>query len=158
MDIFFADPTEVPLPPDEVRIRVLNAEPWPDGRRVRVYLEVDPFQVRLNADLVIVDDHGREVAHANIIESLERKIEVTLHLRPVLGSGAAGNEAPQSARYTVHAQLYYVDIDEGIADDEVFYDASAGGLDLPSDALPDVDPLERRAIDQAQATFEITND
>jgi hypothetical protein len=152
MDIFFTDPTEVPLPPHEVRIRALTAEPWPDGRRVRVSLEVDPFQVRPNADLVIVDENGREVAHANVIESLERKIEVTLHLRPAPESGTSG-----SARYSVHAQLYYADIDEGGAEDEIA-SAPAGGFNSASGAHPDADPLERRVIDQAQATFEIPDD
>ena len=42
MDIFFQDPTDIPLPPEEVRIRELTAEPWPDGRRVRVYVELTP--------------------------------------------------------------------------------------------------------------------
>ena len=55
MDIFFQDPTEVPLPPNEVRIRALRAETYPDGQRVRVYLEVDPSQQRPSADLAIRD-------------------------------------------------------------------------------------------------------
>jgi hypothetical protein len=64
MDIFFADPSEVPLPPNEVRIRELNVEPWPDGNRLRVYLEVDPFQKRPNADLTFWMD-GRALQRAS---------------------------------------------------------------------------------------------
>jgi hypothetical protein len=127
MDIFFADPTEVPLPPDEVRIRELHAEPWPDGRRVRVYLEIDPFQKRPNADLVIRDEQGDERAHTHIIESMDRKIEATLHLR-----GALNN-----TRFSVHATLYYATINE------------------TSGASPGFEPIARNVIDQAQASFEL---
>jgi hypothetical protein len=81
MDIFFTDPTEVPLPPDEIRIRSLRAEPWPDGMRVRVYFEIDPFQKRPNAEIRIFDEDEVEVASLNVIETIERKMEFTMHLR-----------------------------------------------------------------------------
>jgi hypothetical protein len=127
MDIFFADPTEIPLPPDEVRIRELKAEPWPDGRRVRVTLELDPFQVRPNADLVIRDEHGEEIAHANIIESMDRMIEATLHLR--------GDLSSQS--YRLDATLYYANIDE------------------TPEAGSTIEPIERQIVDQAHTSFEL---
>jgi hypothetical protein len=81
VDIFFQDPTEVPLPPEEVRIRELRAQSYPDGQRVRVYLEVDPFQRRPSADLVIRDSSGTEAATTSIVESMYRKMEITMHLR-----------------------------------------------------------------------------
>jgi hypothetical protein len=82
MDIFFRDPSEIPLPPEEVRIRVLQADPYPDGQRVRIHLEVDPFQRRPNADVRITNDQGYELANTSIIESMVRKMEFTMHLRP----------------------------------------------------------------------------
>lgn len=97
MDIFFQDPSEVPLPPNEVRIREFNANPYADGQRVRIYLEVDPFQKRPSADLVVLNPEGNMVATASIIESMIRKIEVTLHLRGDLTEG----------RYTVKSRVYY---------------------------------------------------
>jgi hypothetical protein len=81
MDIFFQDPTEVPLPAEEVRIRELRAQSYPDGQRVRVYLEVDPFQRRPSADLVIRDSSGLEAANTSIVESMYRTMEITMHLR-----------------------------------------------------------------------------
>jgi hypothetical protein len=99
MDIFFQDPNEIPLPPEEVRIRELRADPWPDGRRVRIYLEVDPFQKRPNADIYIENSEGDGVAQASIIESMNRKIELTMHLH---GSQAGG-------RFRVTATLYYTE-------------------------------------------------
>jgi hypothetical protein len=81
MDIFFTDPSEVPLPPNEIRIRSLRAEPWPDGMRVRIYFEIDPFQKRPNAEIRILDEEDVEVASLNVIETIERKMEFTMHLR-----------------------------------------------------------------------------
>ncbi|MFM8319423.1 MAG: hypothetical protein ACKOC5_00800, partial [Chloroflexota bacterium] len=100
MDLFFADPSEVPLPPDEVRIRSLLAEPYPDGRRVRVSVEIDPFQRRPNAELAIEDAGGRELASASVIESMTRKFSMTLHLR-----------GDVSGPLTLTATLFYAQID-----------------------------------------------
>lgn len=83
MDIFFQDPTEVPLPPEDVRIRELKPSLWPDGRRVRIYLEVDPFQKRPNIQAAILNQHGDELAEVSIIETLTRKMEFNMHLKQV---------------------------------------------------------------------------
>lgn len=97
MDIFFKDLNEIPLPPEGVRLQELKAEPWPDGRRVKVYLEVDPFQKRPSADLVITNAAGEEVASANILESINRKMEINMHLR----------EAQPGGEYNLQAVVYY---------------------------------------------------
>ncbi|MBN2146084.1 MAG: hypothetical protein JW726_01805 [Anaerolineales bacterium] len=97
MDIFFKDPNEIPLPPEEVRLSTLKAEPWPDGRRVRITLEVDPFQKRPCADLIITNAAGEEVARANILETISRTMEINMHLR----------EAEPGGNYTVQAVVYY---------------------------------------------------
>ena len=80
MDIFFQDPTEIPLPPGEVRIRELKAHPLPDGKRIRVFLEIDPFQKRPSAELTLSDPQGKQVASVSIVESMTRRIELTMHL------------------------------------------------------------------------------
>ena len=98
MDILFQDPDEIPLPKDEVRIRVLNADPWHDGQRVRVTVELDPFLVRPNLDLAIIASNGDELASVSIIESMTRKMELTMHLR-----GAVKGDRCQLA-----ATLYYL--------------------------------------------------
>lgn len=81
MDIFFQDPGEIPLPPGEVRIRELVPTPWPDGRRVKVYLEVDPFQKRPSAQVEILNSSGDVVAEVSVIETMTRKMEFNMHLR-----------------------------------------------------------------------------
>jgi hypothetical protein len=99
MDIFFQDPSEVPLPPNEVRIRELRAEPWPDGRRVLVYLEVDPFQKRPSAEVEITNSDGQIVSHASVIESMSRKMEITMHLR----------QAQIGGEYRLAVNVFYTD-------------------------------------------------
>lgn len=93
MDIFFQDPNEIPLPPAEVRILEFRAAPYPDGRRVRVYLEVTPFQKRPSADVWVRDAGGATVAEITIIESMTRKMEFTVHLRTPNPQGTHSLEA-----------------------------------------------------------------
>jgi hypothetical protein len=130
MDIYFTDPSEVPLPPDEVRIRELRASPYPDGKRVRVYLEVEPFQKRPSAELAVVDDQGQELAAASIVESMTRKMELVMHLRG----------AQPGASYTLHALLYYVTFEP------------------PTGDQVEAKPIERQPVDQAQIVFDIPVD
>lgn len=97
MDLFFQDPSEVPLPPEEVRIRALHAMPWQDGRRVKIYLEIDPFQKRPNAQVQILDSSGDVIAEVSLIETITRKMEFNMHLRSAVAAGD----------FQVHAVLYY---------------------------------------------------
>ncbi len=129
MDIHFTDLSEVPLPPNEVRIRALRAEPWPDGRRVHIYMEVDPSQRRPSADLVITNEQGQEVAVASIIENIVRQIEVIMHLR----------HAQVGERYTLSATLFFAAIPEPGTNGD------AEAKELPS--------IQRKVVDVAQTSF-----
>jgi hypothetical protein len=135
MEIFFTDPTDIPLPPDEVRIRQFRAEPWPDGRRVRVCLEITPFQKRPNGELSIHDADGNEVASLTIIETIDPKMDLTVHLRVPEPAGA----------YTARAIIYYYEADESVS--------PAEGTVLGS-TLPEL-PSKIRLIDRAETTFVI---
>jgi len=130
MDIFFHDPDDVPLPPNEVHIRQFNAQPYPDGRRVRVYLEISPFQQRPSAEISIIDAEGQEVANVNIIETIDPRMEMTMHLRSVQGQGP----------FTIRADLFYEALDEASNGDPANYQ------------IP-----ERMIIAQAENTFEINH-
>ena len=81
MDIFFADPSEVPLPPDEVRILTFKVDPYPDGRRLRVLFELTPFQQKPHGDIMVKDLAGNPVATASFVEAITPRNEMTLHLR-----------------------------------------------------------------------------
>jgi hypothetical protein len=132
MDIFFQDPSEIPLPPEEVRIRELRAEPWPDGRRVKVTLEVDPAQTRPSAEVQILSPAGDELSRANIVESMTRKMEFTMHLR---------RPAPDG-QYRLNVVLFFSD-----------------PLPTPQGAQPEPIPIElpaRLVVDEKHIEFTIS--
>jgi hypothetical protein len=99
MDIFFHDPEDIPLPPEEVRIRDFRAQPYPDGRRIRIYLEVTPFQQRPSGEITIFNPAGEPAASASIIETITKQMEMTMHLR---GTAMAGT-------HTIVAEIFYED-------------------------------------------------
>jgi hypothetical protein len=60
----------------------LRVEAWKENpKRVRVHVEVTPFQERPNLTVLIREAGGREVASIYIIETIERKMSFTMHLR-----------------------------------------------------------------------------
>ena len=87
MDFFFPEDNLTRAVPEETKIATLSAQPYPDGRRLRVNLEVTLH----NAD-------GDEVASTNIVEPMSWKLEFTMHLRGELRNP-----------YTLNARLYYPD-------------------------------------------------
>jgi hypothetical protein len=130
VDIIFSDLDGIPLPPDEVRIRALRVDPLPNGRLVRVYLEVDPFQKRPNADLTISDDDGREVASTSIIESMDRNIEIRIHVPGAI----------REREYSLKAILFYAEFESESNSETV------------------IKPFERRVVDTAETLFTIPLD
>jgi hypothetical protein len=81
MDIHFTDLSEVPLPPNEVRIREFEVEPYPDRNRLRLSLELTPFLKPPSSEIFVTDLLGNQVASVNIIEAIDPKMQLTLHLR-----------------------------------------------------------------------------
>jgi hypothetical protein len=132
MDIFFQDPTAIPLPPDEVRIRQFQAELWPDKRRVRIHLVITPFQVRPSGEITITDEEGTEVAAFSIIETISPRMEFTVHLR---GDQDAG-------KFTASASLFYYEEEDP---------HPSGSETEESTRLPS----RVRIVDRAETTFEI---
>ena len=135
MDIFFQDPSDIPLPPEEVRIRQFRAEPWPDHRRVRVYLEITPFQKRPNGEIKITDATGTEVANLSIIETIDPKMDFTVHLRADVLGGV----------YTASATVYYYEPEP----------PNPEGENGEPENQPAPLPTKIKVVDEAQTTFEI---
>lgn len=96
MDFFFPEDNLTRAVPEETRITHLTAEAWPDGRRLRINLQITPFQKRPYIEVTLEDADGEEVASTSIVEPLSWKIEFTMHIRGELRNP-----------YTVHARLYY---------------------------------------------------
>ena len=125
MDIFFPDPNDPPLPPEEVRLRSLRAEPWPEGLRVKVFLELTPFQKRPSAEVLLTGPDGAEAARTSILETISRQMEFNLHLRP--GSPAG--------EYMLDVTVYY--------------------QKLPSQEQPDAPMPEPLIVDRGHFRFNI---
>jgi hypothetical protein len=97
----FDDPDIQRMPPSQVRILDLHAEPWPDGRRVRVHLDLTPFEQKPNIDLEISTADGQLVASSSIVESMTSRLVITMHLR----------SADPTGSYTLQATVSYPDAD-----------------------------------------------
>ncbi|CAG0964335.1 hypothetical protein ARNL5_01175 [Anaerolineae bacterium] len=99
MDIQFFDQSEVPQPRDQIRIEKLTPEPYPDGWRIKVSIEVTPFQERPSLELRIRNEQ-RVIAELSIIETMHRHMEFTVHVR-----GVTSPYGP----YWAECDLYYED-------------------------------------------------
>jgi hypothetical protein len=103
LEFFFPELSEdganVPVPPAEMRFLELRAEPVIDDGplRVRVYVEVTPFQKRPFIEVVLAGQKGQEIATASVIEPLQRKNVFTMHIR--------GGQ--QRGKFSLHARMYY---------------------------------------------------
>lgn len=98
MDFFFPEDGLQRLAPAETHITSLRAEAYPDAERVRVDLEITPFQTRPHIEVTLSDASGEEVASASIVEPMAWKLEFTMHLR-------GASKGP----FKIEAKLYYPD-------------------------------------------------
>lgn len=100
MDLFFPDDLLPRAAPEETRITDLRAEPHPDQKRVRVNMEITPFQTRPYVDVTLFDSDGDEIATTSFVEPMTWKLEFTLHIR---------GKADPAGAYRLEARLYYPD-------------------------------------------------
>jgi hypothetical protein len=98
MDFFFPEDDLQRMTPEETHITSLTAEPYPDGARVRVNIEMTPFQTRPYIEILLTDANGDEVATASIVEPMGWKLEFTMHLR-------GATKSP----FKIDARLFYPD-------------------------------------------------
>ena len=98
MDFFFPEDNLNRMTPEETHITSLKGEPYPDGYRLHVNIEITPFQKRPHIEVTLTDCDGDEVASSTIVEPLSWKLEFTMHIRGELKNP-----------YTLDARLYYPD-------------------------------------------------
>jgi hypothetical protein len=99
-NIDFFNPQDVPQPRDKIKVEKLEPKPYPDGWRVRVIVDVTPFQERPSLEIRVRSAEGRIVSELSVIETMIRHMEFTVHIRGV--ESPAGN-------YIAEAALYYGD-------------------------------------------------
>jgi hypothetical protein len=98
MDFFFPEDSLNRMTPEETKILNVSAEPYPDGYRLRVNIEITPFQKRPHVEAVLTDADGVEIASTSVIEPMSWKLEFTMHIRGELNNP-----------YTLEAKLFYPD-------------------------------------------------
>ena len=98
MDFFLPEDHLQRMTPEETRITSLKAQPYPDGYRLRVNIEMTPFQKRPHLEVTLKDANGDEVASSSIVEPMSWKIEFTMHIRGELKNP-----------YVLEAKLFYPD-------------------------------------------------
>lgn len=125
MDFFFPEDNLLRMTPEETHITSLSAEPYPDGYRLRVNIEITPFQKRPYIEVTLNDAEGDEVASSSIVEPLTWKLEFTMHIRGELKNP-----------YTVEAKLFYPD----------------GPADEPQTFSFDVKPPQSNSMDAKDTT------
>ncbi|MEX2160992.1 MAG: hypothetical protein WD751_03675 [Anaerolineales bacterium] len=138
-DIFFTNTDEIPLPPDEVRIRELAATPRPDGGRIKVHFALTPFQRRPNIEASIRNEEGREVSALSIVEAIDASMDFTMHLREAITGG----------RYTLELLVFYADVEAQAA--------NGSQADYSQRSAGEVLEKARQIVDRRQVEFEIPN-
>ena len=114
LEFFFPELSEnganVPVPPAEMRFLELRAEPVIDDGplRIRVYVEVTPFQKRPFIEVTLSGENGDEIATASVIEPMQRKNVFTMHIR----------SQQQRGKFSLYARLYYPSNTENPTDQE----------------------------------------
>ena len=98
MDFFFPEDQLQRMTPEETHITSLTAQPYPDGYRLHVHIEMTPFQKRPHLEVILNDADGDEVASTTIVEPMSWKIEFTMHIRGELKNP-----------YQLEATLFYPD-------------------------------------------------
>jgi hypothetical protein len=100
VELSFFDPGDVPQPRDKVKIEDVRIEPYADRWRIKISIDVTPFQERPSLEIRLTGPDSRLAAELSVIETMHRKMEFTMHIR-----GAA---SPEGA-YRAEVDLYYED-------------------------------------------------
>ena len=93
-------PDEDALAPADVRLVDLAVEPYPDGRRVRILVDITPFQQPPNLEIRISAANGEVVSVTHIIETAVEQLKFTMHIRSAEAVGP----------FTAAVRLYYPDL------------------------------------------------
>jgi hypothetical protein len=81
MEFFITDMDAERQPSADIRLLNLSAEPYPDGKRLRVAFNLTPFQQKPYLELILTDSTGEIAAATSIVEPVSWRLELTLHIR-----------------------------------------------------------------------------
>jgi hypothetical protein len=100
MEPFFTEPNTEGQPPEMVRFEKIIVEPYQDKNRVKLLIEITPFLEKPNIEVEIFSLDGTLISSMSIVEIIEHKFELTLHLR---------DENPKG-EYLLKTNIYYSDL------------------------------------------------
>jgi hypothetical protein len=81
MGLESVDPEEILQEKEQVRFRNILAQAYPDGRRVKIRIELNPFLHNPDVEIEIYNPDSDRVANASIVEMASEQLDVTLHLK-----------------------------------------------------------------------------
>jgi hypothetical protein len=81
MGFFQIDPNVERMLPADTRLLNVRAELYSDGKRLKVGLDLTPFQQKPYLDLVLTDSSGEIITTTSIIEPVNWNLELNLHIR-----------------------------------------------------------------------------
>ncbi len=99
MEFFFPEDGLQRAAPEETRILSLKAEPYDDAHRVKVLMEISPFEKRPHLEVMVSDSQGQEISSASFVEPMSWSLAFTMHLR----------QQPSAGPLTLQANLFYPD-------------------------------------------------
>jgi len=117
------NPTLTPPPQDDIKILALDAEPYPDGRRVRVKLVLSPFLQGPNAEINLSNHDDELLASIDIVNIFIPENEFTLHI-------PENKSLPGS--YTVNVEVFYIEEEEIEQDGETQFNMKKSLVDSTS--------------------------
>lgn len=107
MDInFFNDPLEAPKSREDVRIEKIGLFVYEDRRRVMFGVELTSFLERPSIEVTITNADGIRAGSLNVIDTLEARFSMTMHLR----------DAEAADPYRLTAVVYYATPDSDRVD------------------------------------------
>jgi hypothetical protein len=81
MGFFQIDPNVERMLPADTRLLNVRAELYSDGKRLKVGLDLTPFQQKPYLDLVLTDASGEIITTTSIVEPVNWNLELNLHIR-----------------------------------------------------------------------------
>ncbi len=117
------NPTLTPPPQDDIKILSFDAEPYPDGRRVKVKLVLSPFLQGPNGEISLTNQDDELLTTINIVNIFIPENEFTLHI-------PESKSLPGS--YTVNVEVFYIEEEEIEQDGETQFNLKKSLVDSTS--------------------------
>ena len=102
MDPFFTEPDADRQPMELIRFENISVEPYPDRKKVKLLIEVTPFLEKPNIEIGLFNQDGILIASMSLVEIIEYKFELTLHIKNVSLHG----------ENLIQANIYYDDLSQ----------------------------------------------